>query len=339
MKLLLNPLHLLLRYATAALAFGAGAAAVAQPPPSWRGGWYHTEVIVFQRPAVSAASAAERLLTHAPQRWPAALLSLAAPGSDTAVYYEEDAEHGSCRAVPAGLTGPGGAIPLAFGAAAQPYQPATQSPTELKTEVPPAAAAGAETLATSAAAEPEPTEPAPEQQLQLALEQYESQLQSDSLHWLPGETLTLGREAARLRASGYAVLMHRRWIQDVPARGAPQPIQIWVEDAGGTGPQLAGTLQVTRGRFMHVDANLWYRDGSEVEAGAYMILRESRRMRLGELHYLDHPKLGVLVRTTRVGLPETILEAFAALRLQPEIEEPEPEDEFSDPTAEDLLDL
>jgi hypothetical protein len=345
MKLPLPPLSRALKAAVAVLACAAGAAAGAPSAPSWRGGWYHIEAIVFQRPAVSAATAAEGLLTEAPRLWPATLLSLAAPGGDRAVYYEDPdqagAEPGSCRVVAAAPGAAAGAVPAAFGATAQPYRPATEHGTAAEAV---AAAASASPVTEPAVAEPMPaapeaTEPTPEQQLQALLERYEAQLQDASLQWLPDESLTLGSEAARLRAGGYVVLWQRRWLQDVPVRGAPQPIQIATDLPGGPDGPLSGTLQITRGRFMHVDATLWYEASDPTEARAYMLLQERRRMRLGELHYLDHPKLGVLIRTTRVGLPDSILTAFAALQLEPAVEQPESDDEFTDPTDADLLDL
>ncbi len=45
----------------------------------------------------------------------------------------------------------------------------------------------------------------------------------------------------------------------------------------------------------------------------YMQLHESRRMRSGELHYLDHPKLGILVRIDPVQIPDSLSEAYTAL--------------------------
>ncbi len=44
----------------------------------------------------------------------------------------------------------------------------------------------------------------------------------------------------------------------------------------------------------------------------FMHLSEYRRMRSAELHYLDHPKLGVLVRIDPVPLSETVLSAYEA---------------------------
>ena len=45
----------------------------------------------------------------------------------------------------------------------------------------------------------------------------------------------------------------------------------------------------------------------------YMVMEESRRVRSGELHYLDHPKLGVLVRISPVVVPDALASAYLAL--------------------------
>jgi hypothetical protein len=116
-----------------------------------------------------------------------------------------------------------------------------------------------------------------------------------------------------------------------------------------TGPRygdayaLEGSIGVTLGRFLHFRAELAYReplmgrtpidqalapamDGSdaaiaeplraltpdELVPDGYLLLQESRRMRSGELHYLDHPKLGILVRMEPVTMPEELAEALAA---------------------------
>jgi hypothetical protein len=50
-----------------------------------------------------------------------------------------------------------------------------------------------------------------------------------------------------------------------------------------------------------------------VQAGAYMVLSESRRMRSEELHYLDHPKLGLVVRIDPVRFPDDLIQSFVAL--------------------------
>lgn len=45
----------------------------------------------------------------------------------------------------------------------------------------------------------------------------------------------------------------------------------------------------------------------------YQVLSERRRMRSGELHYLDHPSFGVLIRVTPLEPPAALLELFEQL--------------------------
>ena len=54
-------------------------------------------------------------------------------------------------------------------------------------------------------------------------------------------------------------------------------------------------------------------DPGAAEEPAYMELREQRRMRSGELHYLDHPKFGILARVDPIQPPEALLAELARL--------------------------
>ncbi|HSS64310.1 MAG TPA: CsiV family protein [Gammaproteobacteria bacterium] len=58
-------------------------------------------------------------------------------------------------------------------------------------------------------------------------------------------------------------------------------------------PLLDGTIRVYLARYLHADVDLVYhRHGVETP----FRLATSRRMRSGELHYLDHPVFGVLIK-------------------------------------------
>ncbi len=78
-----------------------------------------------------------------------------------------------------------------------------------------------------------------------------------------------------------------------------------------------GTVRVTLSRYLHVAVDLAYRGALAVEVtdpvtGARMTterrqvfrLHQRRRVRLGEVHYFDHPAFGALVRVRRVPCPE-----------------------------------
>jgi hypothetical protein len=166
-------------------------------------------------------------------------------------------------------------------------------------------------------------DPDPLLDLLAAAAAYEGELAEQSYRWLDPATFTLTAEANRLsRVGGMRVLLHGRWLQPVPARQTPEPLLLQVGPRYGETYGLEGTVDVTLGRFLHFNVNLIYRepliggapldraqppagDGAVTRAvptledlspAGFMHLRESRRVRSGELHYLDHPKLGVLVR-------------------------------------------
>ncbi len=98
---------------------------------------------------------------------------------------------------------------------------------------------------------------------------------------------TLGPVAYTLKQKGLIVHKHLSWAQ-VPS-GLER--NAWYQLDGG---RIGGLIRLTRGRFLHIDADLVIRD-SGTRARLY------RRMRSGELHYLDHPRLGILIKATRLA--------------------------------------
>lgn len=127
------------------------------------------------------------------------------------------------------------------------------------------------------------------------------------------------------RSSLYRPLLHWRWRQPGWERAQAHAIHVQIPagsnlpqtgvatgtskfllqqlrnnlDAGITDtagqPLLDGTLTLTRSRYLHMAVDLIYIDPN---TGIPMQLKESRRMRSGELHYLDQPRFGVLVQVT-----------------------------------------
>jgi len=64
------------------------------------------------------------------------------------------------------------------------------------------------------------------------------------------------------------------------------------------GYNLIGTITVWRQRFLHAELDLLLRPAGGTDE---VRLRQRRKMRSRELHYVDHPKLGVLIYATPVG--------------------------------------
>jgi hypothetical protein len=99
----------------------------------------------------------------------------------------------------------------------------------------------------------------------------------------------LGPVAYSLRQRGMNVLEHLVW-REVPAGlGSDR----WYRVEAG---RLQGLVRVRRGRFLHLETDLLLRDAVGPES--YRV-RLQRRMRSDELHYVDHPKLGILIEADR----------------------------------------
>ena len=58
---------------------------------------------------------------------------------------------------------------------------------------------------------------------------------------------------------------------------------------------LNGSIKVRLGRFLHMDCLLVYTD---TETAQSFRMAQSRKMRSGELHYIDNPRFGLLTRIT-----------------------------------------
>lgn len=102
---------------------------------------------------------------------------------------------------------------------------------------------------------------------------------------LPSSSLTLSDEAARLRRQGYAILWQGGWYQHIGTGRNPK-----IRLSSGDG-RVDGVVQLDRSRYLHLRPDLLL---SRTAAGTPYHLQQSRRMRSGKLHYLDHPRFGIL---------------------------------------------
>ena len=106
------------------------------------------------------------------------------------------------------------------------------------------------------------------------------------------------------------VTHHLSWLQSVPERGKPLSIMVAKTDAN-----LAGFVRVTIGRYLHFEADLWTTMEKKDEIAPpqknqFMALRESRRMRSNELHYLDHPALGVITKISPYSIDSNVAQRW-----------------------------
>ncbi|MCU9950034.1 peptidoglycan binding protein CsiV [Pseudomonas solani] len=112
-----------------------------------------------------------------------------------------------------------------------------------------------------------------------------------------GERATaLNGEAAKLNAgNGYQVLLHKAWSQSVGAN--PSRVAISTGDQQLGHFPVEGTVTLSQVRYTDVAVDFWVNqfDGSGLLSGSERI-KQGTRLKNGELTYLDHSSLGVLIR-------------------------------------------
>lgn len=109
---------------------------------------------------------------------------------------------------------------------------------------------------------------------------------------LPVTDHQLTAQAEALSRKSLTPLLHLAWQQPVGERDNGD--WIWI-DAG----PITGLVRIGLGRFLHIDTDLALRDGDGEDARVIRSI-DHRRMRSAELHYLDHPAFGILVRVDPV---------------------------------------
>lgn len=137
------------------------------------------------------------------------------------------------------------------------------------------------------------------------------------------------------RIDRYRPLFHATWQQPLQDRQRSPSILVNGGETYGEHFELEGTVKISVERYLHIDTDLWLHnfapnfgqqatvqvpplpnqlekttedmlnpllarflnDNAHVVSRT-VVLRESRRMRSGEIHYLDHPMMGVIVLVT-----------------------------------------
>ena len=280
--------------------------------------WYQLEVIVFERGPPD--NTVRRLIV--PEPYPQAIMPLTNPSSgDVAVPFtpewtvrDADAAFFTDRPPPLWLAGECAAthwLPpddWSDTAGVLPRDPCLPPPTAPVAETS-AVVDGEDPDSAAKHATPAVATPVPElssrelarKALTEAVAQYERQLYETSYIWHPNppafrtEINRLGRRLNILAAGS--------WHQPLPPRDQPQPLLFQLGERDGLGPfDVEGWIAVTVQRFVHFEAHLWVR----LDDGAYALVNESRRLRSGEVHYLDHPVLGMIVRAGPVDMPSVL---------------------------------
>jgi hypothetical protein len=99
------------------------------------------------------------------------------------------------------------------------------------------------------------------------------------------------------RSRNYQPLAHFGWTQPGYARNDAKLLTINSLVPAGSG--IVGQVALTRGRYLHLTVDLVYdAPGAAGEPAQRFVLRQSRRMRSNERHYLDSPRFGVIALVT-----------------------------------------
>jgi hypothetical protein len=112
----------------------------------------------------------------------------------------------------------------------------------------------------------------------------------------------------------YEILFHGRWSQTTSDRQGAPYIRIDLP-AVGRGSTLIGVLRLFATDLLYIDAILRYRPAEQQEndqigesrernTQPYYFIKERRRVKFREVHFLDHPTFGILLTVWPVKLPE-----------------------------------
>lgn len=111
---------------------------------------------------------------------------------------------------------------------------------------------------------------------------------------LSPDKMKLGAIADTLRRSrNYQTLAHFGWTQ--PGYPRTEAHYMSVGPLVGADSGLAGQVAMSRGRYLHLTLDLSLEPPGSAER---FVLRQTRRMRSNERHYIDHPKFGVIALIT-----------------------------------------
>ena len=151
---------------------------------------------------------------------------------------------------------------------------------------------------------------------------------------LPADQRILNNEVQTLaNHEDYEVLVHQSWRQILKGNKAIHWIDIKGDYTWAGHQQLEGSLGFSKGRYLHIHSELHLNQFPTIESASsrhtkqkFLSDRQSlvpiietrysliqrRKMRSKELHYLDHPKLVLLVKVIPYTPAEPILEAIPA---------------------------
>jgi len=111
------------------------------------------------------------------------------------------------------------------------------------------------------------------------------------------------------RQRGYDVVAHQSWA----LKGQPKETALWI-DLKSDSPGLAGKIRLHLSQYLHFNSEIELKNpdwratptlttetiGTAVlQPAEWVAFNANRRMKIGELHYIDHPLAGMLVKIER----------------------------------------
>lgn len=115
---------------------------------------------------------------------------------------------------------------------------------------------------------------------------------------LPASRYQLNAIAATLRRSrDYRPLAHFGWTQ--PGYPPASARALSIDSLVPAGSGLSGQVTLARGRYLHLAFDIALQGASAGQPATRDVLRQSRRMRSNERHYIDHPNFGIIAVITK----------------------------------------
>jgi Peptidoglycan-binding protein, CsiV len=113
---------------------------------------------------------------------------------------------------------------------------------------------------------------------------------------LPADRMKLNAIYDTLKRSrAYQPLAHIGWTQPATDRATARYVSL---DALGLDSGVNGRAALARGRYLHLTLDLSLQVPGD---DARYVLKQTRRMRSTEMHYIDHPRFGVVALITPTG--------------------------------------
>ncbi len=125
------------------------------------------------------------------------------------------------------------------------------------------------------------------------------------------QRVKLTREATALeRHQDYRLLFHQAWRMRLVSEAKSIPLLIEGGDYFADMPELQGKLKLSVARYLHLETDLFLNTfevvnaPNAVNATPYKVtssagMHQRRRMRSNELHFIDSPYLGLLIKIDR----------------------------------------